>query len=60
MTDHNDGYIDTSSSNPDFATNPEAAADGVRLQTVLSAAGVASRRVSEEMISSGRVRVNGS
>jgi 23S rRNA pseudouridine2605 synthase len=64
MTDHTsdngrDGYIDTSSSNPDFATNPEAAADGVRLQKVLSAAGVASRRVSEEMISSGRVRVNG-
>lgn len=59
MTDHNDGYTDTSSTNPDFATNPEAAVDGIRLQKVLSAAGVASRRVSEEMISSGRVRVNG-
>ncbi|TFC07083.1 rRNA pseudouridine synthase [Cryobacterium adonitolivorans] len=57
--DHNDGYTDTSSTNPDFATNPDAAVDGIRLQKVLSAAGVASRRVSEEMISSGRVRVNG-
>ncbi|TDW28961.1 pseudouridine synthase [Cryobacterium psychrophilum] len=45
--------------NPDAGTNPEAAADGIRLQKVLAAAGVASRRVSEEMITSGRVRVNG-
>ncbi len=33
--------------------------DGVRLQKVLANAGVASRRVSEEMIVAGRVRVNG-
>ena len=45
--------------NPDAGTNPEAAADGVRLQKVLAAAGVASRRVSEDLITSGRVRVNG-
>ena len=44
------------------ATGPadgEAAADGVRLQKVMASAGVASRRVSEEMIAAGRVRVNG-
>lgn len=34
--------------------------EGVRLQKVLSAAGIASRRVSEELISQGRVSVNGS
>ena len=33
--------------------------DGVRLQKVLAGAGVASRRVAEEMIVAGRVRVNG-
>jgi pseudouridine synthase len=33
---------------------------GVRLQKVLAAAGVASRRVSEDMIGAGRVSVNGS
>ncbi|WP_417233908.1 pseudouridine synthase [Arthrobacter sp.] len=33
--------------------------DGVRLQKVLANAGVASRRVSEEMITAGRVEVNG-
>ena len=32
---------------------------GVRLQKVLAGAGVASRRVCEEMIAAGRVRVNG-
>jgi pseudouridine synthase len=32
---------------------------GVRLQKVLASAGVASRRVSEELITAGRVRVNG-
>jgi len=34
-------------------------AEGVRLQKVLANAGVASRRVSEQMIVEGRVRVNG-
>lgn len=34
--------------------------EGVRLQKVLANAGVASRRVSEQMIVEGRVRVNGS
>ncbi|MDZ8276378.1 pseudouridine synthase [Microbacterium aquimaris] len=34
--------------------------EGVRLQKVLAQAGVASRRVSEELIVAGRVRVNGS
>lgn len=33
--------------------------DGVRLQKVMASAGVASRRVSEDMIAQGRVRVNG-
>ncbi|MFO7689002.1 MAG: pseudouridine synthase [Cryobacterium sp.] len=50
---------DTQNNSPDFAGNPDAAADGVRLQKVLASAGVASRRVSEDLISSGRVRVNG-
>jgi len=34
-------------------------ADGIRLQKVLSQAGVASRRVAERMITDGRVEVNG-
>ena len=36
-------------------TEPE----GIRLQKVLAAAGVASRRASEILISEGRVEVNG-
>ena len=52
MTNDNQGIQGT-------PTNPEAAADGVRLQKVMASAGVASRRVSEEMIAAGRVRVNG-
>ena len=39
------------------AANPEA--EGERLQKVMAAAGVASRRVSEDLISAGRVSVNG-
>ena len=34
-------------------------ADGVRLQKLMAAAGVASRRVSEDLIAAGRVEVNG-
>lgn len=37
----------------------EPAQEGERLQKVLAAAGVASRRVSEDMIAAGRVEVNG-
>jgi 23S rRNA pseudouridine2605 synthase len=43
-------------------TGPEAGAgppEGVRLQKVLAGAGVASRRVAEDLIVEGRVRVNG-
>jgi 23S rRNA pseudouridine2605 synthase/16S rRNA pseudouridine516 synthase len=36
-----------------------ASADGERLQKVMAAAGVASRRVSEDLIGAGRVTVNG-
>ncbi|QDZ13564.1 pseudouridine synthase [Humibacter ginsenosidimutans] len=37
----------------------DASAEGERLQKVMAAAGVASRRVSEQLIVEGRVRVNG-
>lgn len=37
----------------------EDKAEGIRLQKVLAGAGVASRRVSEQLIVEGRVRVNG-
>lgn len=36
----------------------DASADGVRLQKLMAAAGVASRRVSENLIAAGRVTVN--
>jgi 23S rRNA pseudouridine2605 synthase/16S rRNA pseudouridine516 synthase len=39
--------------------DPFAEPTGVRLQKVMAAAGVASRRVSEDLISAGRVTVNG-
>src|SRR5918994_5554003 len=41
------------------ATGAGGATEGVRLQKVLANAGVASRRVSEDLIVQGRVRVNG-
>lgn len=41
------------------ASNNAAGYDGERLQKVMAAAGVASRRVSEDLITAGRVRVNG-
>lgn len=43
----------------DMVTQTEGSAEGVRLQKVLANAGVASRRVSENLIAEGRVRVNG-
>jgi 23S rRNA pseudouridine2605 synthase len=39
--------------------DPSGAPEGVRLQKVLANAGVASRRVAEQLIVEGRVRVNG-
>jgi len=41
------------------ASTGSASDDGIRLQKVLANAGVASRRVAENMIVEGRVRVNG-
>ncbi len=41
------------------SSGEERPADGVRLQKVLAGAGVASRRVVEDMIVAGRIRVNG-
>ncbi|WP_440710814.1 pseudouridine synthase [Herbiconiux sp. YIM B11900] len=43
----------------DNAPAEAALPDGVRLQKVMAAAGVASRRVSEQLIEAGRVSVNG-
>lgn len=40
-------------------SNPGAAVEGERLQKVMAAAGVASRRVCEDLIAQGRVTVNG-
>ncbi|GAA4264403.1 hypothetical protein GCM10022256_00150 [Frondihabitans peucedani] len=41
------------------AQDHEAAPQGERLQKVMAAAGIASRRVSEDLIAAGRVTVNG-
>src|SRR5436190_9970334 len=41
------------------ARREEGAEGGVRLQKILSQAGVASRRLAEELIAQGRVQVNG-
>ena len=40
-------------------TNADGTPEGVRLQKVMAAAGVASRRVAENLIAAGRVSVNG-
>jgi pseudouridine synthase len=40
-------------------SSSDASSEGERLQKVMAAAGVASRRVSEDLISAGRVTVNG-
>jgi pseudouridine synthase len=42
-----------------FSSDDSELASGERLQKVMAAAGVASRRVSEDMIAAGRVTVNG-
>src|SRR5665213_1977340 len=42
-----------------MTSDSSASDDGERLQKVMAAAGVASRRVSEDLISAGRVEVNG-
>ncbi len=44
---------------PISSTEPGPQGEGDRLQKVLAAAGIASRRVCEEMIADGRVEVNG-
>ncbi|MCS5723361.1 rRNA pseudouridine synthase [Herbiconiux sp. CPCC 203407] len=50
---------DTSGSAHQGGAHQGGAPEGVRLQKVMAAAGVASRRVSEQLIEAGRVEVNG-
>ena len=52
---------DTPSPEPETApqTRPEVTSEPERLQKVLSRAGVASRRASEDLIAQGRVQING-
>ncbi|HEY5231837.1 MAG TPA: S4 domain-containing protein, partial [Galbitalea sp.] len=57
-SDSGEGRAPASSSASSPASSP-ASDDGERLQKVMAAAGVASRRVSENLISAGRVSVNG-
>jgi 23S rRNA pseudouridine2605 synthase len=47
------------SEHPDLTSTPGVAPEGVRLQKVLSRAGIASRRAAEDMIAEGRVEVDG-
>jgi pseudouridine synthase len=60
MNDRDDSHADDSRGTDSSIDGDGAASEtGVRLQKVMAAAGVASRRASEELIAAGRVRVNG-
>jgi len=50
---------DEEDADPEFVPKPRPPANLVRLQKILAAAGVASRRRAEELIEQGRVQVNG-
>lgn len=59
-TDHLDGTgARRAAGDPDDMADVQRDRSGQRLQKVMAAAGVASRRVSEELIAAGRVAVNG-
>jgi pseudouridine synthase len=60
MNDRDDSHAEDSLGTDSSIDGDGAASEtGVRLQKVMAAAGVASRRASEELIAAGRVRVNG-